>query len=578
MTAARMPVPSSCALPPGLMGNVVDDMPLATDASVQPAHDAPVHPRRFTALALIVMLLAQLALCSWFAVNKEGLFQDESYTYFLANGDWLNSIPEEGVVYTDGEPWHDWASVDSFLGIDPEMLYKNQESDNHPPLYYILFSLAYSLFPGSVDPVIGVALNIIFALITTVELYFLCRLLDVPKRASLLFCALWAVNPGMVNCMLYLRMYQLLVVFFLAAAIAAFSYIKCERFKPTALLAVFLATVGGLLTQYFFLFFGFALYLCCGIALLLRKRIAHAAGFAAATIGGVVAGILLFPPSVDHLFSSFRGQEALERAATGDSFSSFLVEDFRLLNSGVFGYLFPVIVALVVLVAFVGFLRTRHAAAPAGKHLRATGADGSVPEFDVWWKGIAILAISSAFYYVAIARVAPFPSIRYLMPVNAVLMLWPYAALYAVVRRAARRREVIALAATCAVGIIATVSGYCQGIKYFDQQDDAVAALASENDAMVALWQDPILQEAIFADALSYDESVYFNTTEAFEDFDFTTLGSDFTLYVQNLIDPDVFISHLMTYPDATVTYVGHNVDSSYFVYDVHISCELSAR
>lgn len=578
MTAARTPVPSSCAPPPGLMGIVVDDMPLATDASVQPAHDAPVRPRRFAALALIVILLAQLALCSWFAVNKEGLFQDESYTYFLANGDWLNSIPEEGVVYTDGEPWHDWASVDSFLGIDPEMLYKNQESDNHPPLYYILFSLAYSLFPGSVDPVIGVALNIIFALITTVELYFLCRLLDVPERASLLFCALWAVNPGMVNCMLYLRMYQLLVVFFLAAAIAAFSYIKCERFKPATLLAVFLATVGGLLTQYFFLFFGFALYLCCGIALLLRKRIAHAAGFAAATIGGVVAGILLFPPSVDHLFSSFRGQEALERAATGDSFASFLVEDFRLLNSGVFGYLFPVIVALVALVVLIGFLRARHAAAPAGKHLRATGADGGTSESDVWWKGIAILAISSAFYYVAIARVAPFPSIRYLMPVNAVLMLWPYAALYAVVRRAARRREVVALVATCAVGVIATVSGYFQGIKYFDQQDDAVAALASENDAMVALWQDPILQEAIFADALSYDDSVYFNTIEAFEDFDFTTLGSDFTLYVQNLIDPDVFISHLMTYPDATVTYVGHNVDSSYFVYDVHISCELSAR
>lgn len=578
MTVARAPAPGSGAPLLGLMGIVVDDMPLATDASVQPAYDAPVRPRRFAALALIVILLAQLALCSWFAANKEGLFQDESYTYFLANGDWLNSIPEEGVVYADGEPWHDWASVDSFLGIDPEMLYKNQESDNHPPLYYILFSLAYSLFPGSVDPVIGVALNIIFALITTVELYFLCRLLDVPVRASLLFCALWAVNPGMVNCMLYLRMYQLLVVFFLAAAIAAFSYIKCERFRPATLLAVFLATVGGLLTQYFFLFFGFALYLCCGIALLLRKRIAHAAGFAAATVGGVVAGILLFPPSVDHLFSSFRGQEALERAATGDSFSSFLVEDFRLLNSGVFGYLFPVIVALIVLIALVGFLRARHAAAPEGKHLRATGADGSAPESDVWWKGIVILAISSAFYYVAIARVAPYPSIRYLMPVNAVLMLWPYAALYAVVRRAARRREVVALAATCAVGIIATVSGYFQGIKYFDQQDDAVAALASENDAMVALWQDPILQEAIFSDALSYDESLYFNTIEAFEDFDFTTLGSDFTLYVQNLIDPDVFISHLMTYPDATVTYVGHNVDSSYFVYDVHISCELSAR
>ena len=195
----------------------------------------------------------------------------------------------------------------------------------------------------------------------------------------------------------------------------------------------------------------------------------------------------------------------------------------------------------------------------------------------MWWRGIAILAISSAFYYVAIARVAPFPSIRYLMPVNAVLMLWPYAALFAVVRRLGSRRGAAAIATVCAVGAIATVSGYAQGIKYFDQQDDAVAALADENDAMVAVWQDQVLQEAIFMDALAYDESVYFNTVEAFDAFDFTTLGSDFTLYVQNIVDADVFIAHLMTYPDASVTYVGHNVDSSYFMYDVHISCELSA-
>lgn len=552
------------------MGNVVDAMPLATDAAVQPARS-----RRAVVLPLIVILLVQLALCSWFAVNKDGLFQDESYTYFLANGNWLNSVPEEGVIYTDGEPWREWASVDSFLGIDPEMLYKNQESDNHPPLYYIFFSLAYSLFPGSVNPVIGVAVNIVFALITTVELYFLSRLLDVPRRASLVLCALWAINPGMVNCMLYLRMYQLLMVFFLAAAIAAFSYVRRDRIGPGIVACVFLATVGGLLTQYFFLFFAFILYLCCGIALLARRRIAHAAIFAGATVGGVVAGILLFPPSVDHLFSSFRGQEALERAASGDSFASFLVEDFRLLNSGVFGYLLPVIVAGVAAVALVGYLRARRAKVSGGRHAQARGEAPSRP--DVWWQGIAILAISSAFYYVAIARVAPFPSIRYLMPVNAVLMLWPYAALFAVVRRLGSRRGAAALATVCAVGAIATVSGYAQGIKYFDQQDDAVAALADENDAMVAVWQDQVLQEAILMDALAYDESVYFNTVEAFDAFDFTTLGSDFTLYVQNIVDADVFIAHLMTYPDASVTYVGHNVDSSYFMYDVHISCELSA-
>ncbi|MDM8245516.1 hypothetical protein QUW40_02765 [Collinsella tanakaei] len=534
------------------------------------AHRVTEHPlriRKASCIVLAIILCVQLAVCSWFAVHKLGLFQDESYTFFLANGDWLNAVPEEGVIYKQGDPWGEWASVDSFLGVDFEMLYKNQASDNHPPLYYTLFSLAYSLFPGSVNPIIGVGLNIVFALITTIELYFLGKMLGLPKSAGLLVCGLWAVNPGMINCMLYLRMYQLLAVFFLGSALAALSFLKSERIHLGNVLAVFLTTVGGFLTQYFFVFFAFVLYLCVGITLLARRRVGNAALFAVSGIGGVAAGILLFPPSIDHLFSSFRGQEALERAASGDSFGAYLVEDFRLLNSGVFGYLLPFVLVLALCFALVAVFRNRASAMIETEHLAPVAYESS----GIWWLGVAILAISSLFYIVIVARVAPYASIRYLMAVNAVLMVWPYSCVLGALNRLLPKKRVVALGVVAVLGVAATASGYMQGIKYFDQHNESVAELAQRNDAMVALWGDKLLQEAIFQDAMCYDKSVYFSNIDSFGSFEFESLGHDFSLYVQHWMDVDPYIELLESQWGARVTYVGDNVDSSYAVYDVHI-------
>lgn len=529
------------------------------DAPVKGGHKAVV-------LSLVLVLMLQLALCAVFAFHKTGLFQDESYTYFLANGDWLHSVPEEGVVYDQGEPWLEWASSNGLSDINFELLYKNQEADNHPPLYYLLFSMAYSLFPRSVNPLIGVGLNIIFALITTVELYFLCRLLRAPRMLALLLCLLWAINPGMINCMLYLRMYQMLGVFFPAAALASLAFLRSDSVRWYQVASLFVITAAGFLTQYFFVFFAFVLYLSVGLVLLGRRRIGHAALFALGSVGGIAAGFALFPPSFDHLFSSFRGQEALGRAASGDSFASYLVEDFRLLNSGVFGLLLPVVLMAAAMLFAVFFLRRRSRV--RGSHVvEMPGGSG----LGLWTQGIAILAVSTICYWILVARVAPYASIRYLMPVNGCLMIWPYLLLFSAVFAVSRGNMRVALGATLVVGALATGLGYMQGIKYLDQQNDKIVELAEDNSAMVALWGDPILQDAVFQDALLYQKTVYFNTIEAFETFNFKELGQDFTLYVQKWVDPDQYFVALENHPGASIAYVGHDIDSSYAVYDVHI-------
>lgn len=521
--------------------------------------------RRTVACALAAMLVVQAIVCAGFALNKAGLFQDEAYTYFLANGSWLNSVPEEGVVYEGGEPWRSWVTVDSFLGIDFDKLYTNQADDNHPPLYYTLFSFAYSIVPGSTSPVIGCALNATFMMACTVLLYLLVREVGCSQRLSLLVSALWAISPAMVNCMLYLRMYGLLTVFFLAASIAVARFLNARRAGWQHVVGLFLSTALGFLTQYFLVLYAFPLYLCAGILLLVRRRIRDAALFAAGGIGGIVVAMLIFPPSFSHLFSSFRGKQALDSAASGETFGSFFVEDWRLLNNAVFGGLLLVLLAALAVLGVVVLMRRRAAAKPS-----AGTADAPSGCERIRWELVGIMALAAFAFVTLVARVAPYASIRYLMAGQPILLAVLIVTLAYLVERALPVGATRAVAIVAAVGVVATACGYAHGIKYFDQLNEDVAALAEENDAMVALWSDPLLQQSLLLDGLSYDRCVFFDDPESFAAFDLSALSHDFTLYVQPGMDFEPYESVLLAYPDAQVEYVGETIDH-YAVYDVHL-------
>ena len=536
--------------------------------------------RTIARIALVLAIIAQAVLCCWLAFNKVGLFQDESYTFLLANESWLDAVPEEGVVYQDGEPWQSWASVEQFLGINPDKLYENQATDNHPPLYYTLFSLAYSLVPGATTPVIGVMVNAVFALAGTVLLYFLCRALRAPRSLSVALCAVWAVNAGMANSTVYLRMYCLLSVFFTAAALVSVRHLNASRSGIPLLVATFATTACGFLTQYFFVLFAFPLYLMTGIALLARRRIACAAKFAVATLGGIACGMLAFPPSVSHLFSSSRGQGALERAATGDSFWSFLVEDWRLLNDGIFGGLLPVLlVALCVLAAVALFMRTtgrRQSVREIGGGAPGLSARGHAslerPERaqdGIFVPAVVMLFVSSVVFVALVARVAPYASIRYLMAVDQILLISVLLLIVATVRAlfpSARAAHAVVL--VIAVGIVLTLTGWAHGIKYLDQETDSVAALYDQNEAMVVVSEDVLLQQSVMPDALAYGTSVYFYHENAFNAFDFAQLGQDISLYVQPGLDAAPYLEELSGYPNASYEHVGRTIDN-YDVYDV---------
>lgn len=519
--------------------------------------------RRALLCAFSVILLVQASLCLGFSLTKTGLFQDESYTYFLANGSYLYGAPADG-MYENGEPFYSALVHTHPFDVDFAKLYGNQRDDNHPPLFYFFFSLAYSLVPGSLSPLIGCVLNTLFMMLCTPLIYVLARTLSLRQIPALALCLLWALSPAMVNTAIFLRMYALQAVTFLLSAIFALRFLQAQRLHPGVCVALFAATLAGFLTQYFYVFFAFALYLLVGLVLLLRRRFAHAGIFAGLCMGGIGAGIAVFPPSLMHLTGSMRGQQALERAASGDDFASYLVRDWQLLDQAVFGGLLVLVLLLLLVCALVLLvLRTRRARADGG----ATAGAGQ----RIWWQGLLIVALTAVFFVTMIARVAPYASIRYLLGLQPVLLFVVFAALAALLGQMFRGVRLLPLALLLTLGITANALGFVPGLKYHQQENPAVAQLATQNSTIVAIWNDAIFTEALLPDVLAYHSAGFYSSTQSFQAFVEQEPPQEFSLYVQPSVDLRPYLDILYAaYPGASITKVGETIDSI-AVYDVRL-------
>lgn len=519
----------------------------------RPKNDAS---SKTAAVLVVLMMVVQLVVCVSFALAKQGIFQDEGYSLVLANGSFFGSAPESGVMYHDGEPLHGWASVDSFLGIDVGQIYQNQADDVHPPLYYLLLSLSYSLFPGSTSIVIACVLNAVALCAATPLLYLIARTVRAPRWMALLLCLMWVTSAGMVNCAMLVRMYALLTFFFVAAALAIARVLATDKTRLCHCAAVAAVSFLGFYTQYFFVIFAAGLYLAAAVVLLFRRRFICLAKCAAAAVAGFALAVAAFPACLDHIFFGYRGQGAIEQAVSGDTFLSYLVQDMQLLNTGMFGGALAFVAVAIAVLTVVALVVERGSSADVGEPLPR-------------WTIVIVLAIAALFYVVVIARVAPFASIRYLLSVQPILLAAAFLALGLLLRRALCGRALPCAAILLALCVALTALGYGYGIKYLDQSTDSVVALASENDTMVVAYQNDQLLQALLPDVEAYDASVYFTSVDQLASFDVSQI-SDFTLYVQPGVDPQVWIDAFAEIIGAEAHYAGATIDG-YAVYNMQV-------
>lgn len=371
---------------------------------------------RFLCIGILILLTLQLAvLCCWGA-QKQGFHVDEVYTFELSN------YPE--TIYGDGEDaYASWKTGDTFTAVlepadgrlfDLSVPFWNGETDNHPSTYYIfvnILSSLFKLFGIGVSKWAGLIPNFVCCLITTAFFVLLLRRLLGNDIAALCGGAVWAFCIGAVNIGVYLRMYALLTM---AAMIFCWLHARLlsahadGRAVGKTLVLIQLATIGGILSQYYFLFFAFFF---CGLVCVYffaKKDWTMLGCYMATEIGAVAAAELLFPRMLVRLLFGDRGSEALDNMLHGSGYGSRLQTVLDIIDRELFGGYGAAVLAVSTTLLLAAMAVCRY------KEKRFHVSDG-----------FALLALATASGYIlVVTKIAPYQVDRYFMCIFPLLILY----------------------------------------------------------------------------------------------------------------------------------------------------------
>ena len=171
---------------------------------------------RFTLAAILLFSLVIIENI-YAGINNYGMEGDEVYSYLAATsmgGDRAVCLLEDQTWYP-GNYFMDSLTATGAERFNIKMVFENQAMDTHPPLYYLFLNLICSIFTGQFSRWFGIGLNLFFLFFVGAGLFLLLNYFLKNKYLSLVLSAVFCSSYLAVNMTLFIRMYVLLMAFFL---------------------------------------------------------------------------------------------------------------------------------------------------------------------------------------------------------------------------------------------------------------------------------------------------------------------------------------------------------------------------
>lgn len=349
-------------------------------------------------ISLIILLTAILVL--FFGVRKTNYHCDEIWTYGLANNQGgINPSFEIGVEYSGMGPFESFTEVLAGEEFTYGNVWENQAKDVHPPLYYLFIHTVCSVFKGSYSKWYGIGVNLFWMIFTVILLYKLSIKITGNVVTSFGITFSYSISALFLNTLLLIRMYTQLTFFFIALAYVLKCYWGKELDRHFYVLISFIS-IFGMLTQYYFLMYIFAMCVLFIIQLSKNKRWKELKIFLIdLIISGLIYGVIWYH-ILAHIFNGYRGREAISKAFSfGGIFSSF-VGFIDILNSEIFA---GIILLFVLAGGVFTILKIKN------------------KEFDLTFE--LGLFLSAVFYILVVAKIAPMITQRYVMPIGWIILL-----------------------------------------------------------------------------------------------------------------------------------------------------------
>ena len=258
---------------------------------------------------------------------KSNYHLDEMMSYGLANHkDGIYMSFEEGVKYEPAAvPYLEYLTTAPEHRFDYDIAYANQESDVHPPLYYILLHTICSIFPGVFSKWSAGFINIVFGVAIIVILNGMVMKKGIDNKVRYLVLITFAVSAGILNAIAFFRMYVMtmfLCILLLKMILDGVDKDRCD-YHFYGKLGVVLLT--GAMTHYYIIIYAAILFTAYGGALIAKKRWTDVGGLVISSGIAAAFAVLIFPRMLFHMFTGYRGEEALENVS---SYGHSFVADF----------------------------------------------------------------------------------------------------------------------------------------------------------------------------------------------------------------------------------------------------------
>lgn len=295
----------------------------------------------------LIAFFVSVSLLIIYCFDKNIYNVDESLSYALSNFDmgWLD-YPSNGILT---RYQMDGYRATNYL-FNYEMVWHWQALDEHPPLYYALIHTVCSITPYVLSKWSPLIINIVFFALTLMLLYRILNELNNHRSINAIVCLMYGSSPVVLQYTTVIRMYVMLTFAFVLFVYGCIRLVKTGN--KMFLLVLYLATVIGGLTNYFYYVF---LLVFCVLMLLLffaLKLDRKLLGLSVITVVlAVLTNLAIFPYVLDLFFQ--------ERNSALTAFSNIetnlinvrrVIAQLKQAPYGLYGTILCVLVAVVTLV------------------------------------------------------------------------------------------------------------------------------------------------------------------------------------------------------------------------------------
>ena len=266
-----------------------------------------------------------------------------------------NSADTRSSSWVSGQAYKNYIAVSETNRFNYASVYYNQRGDVHPPLYYMILHTVCSVFQGVFSKWFGLGINMVILLLALFVLYRMTQIHLGGSAAALAALAIYAMSCGLMTTALYIRMYALMTLMVLCCCMVHLKIFSEDfRFCSKNLLLLASSVVGGYMTHYYFVIYALGVAAVFSVVMILRRKWKALLKYFLCLTASAAFGLCIWPFAIKHVFSGYRGNEAMNILLAGEYYqikTTLMIRSIADQMLGGHGWILLLVAVLVVAVS-----------------------------------------------------------------------------------------------------------------------------------------------------------------------------------------------------------------------------------